>query len=127
MVIFFSIFCLCFFQFKINARAMLCHPFMTVFFNRKTICLDELLLSLLRNFIVPLDSSCSCSLACCCDHLLMKHSSTALLISQCSKFSHESLATLWFLMSSQRSADVEVKLGLGRKKIPGKLSKHCIF
>lgn len=78
-------------------------------------------------YVLALDSSCSCSLACCCNHLLMKHSSTALLIFQCSKFSHETLATLWLLVSFQRWADVEVKLGLGRKRIPGKLSKHCIF
>ena len=59
---------------------------------------------LLRNFIVPvavqaLDSSRSCGLACFYDDLPMKHSSTALLISQFHKFSHKSLATLWLLVS----------------------------
>ena len=62
-----------------------------------------------------MDSSSSCSLFFCYDHLLMKHSSTALLISQHDKFSHKSLVILWLLVSLQSSVDVSVKLGLGRK------------
>ena len=73
------------FQFKTNLRAMLYHP-SGVLFLRKTICFDKLLLSLLRNFIAPvvvlaLDFSRSCNLACYFDHILVKHSTTALLIS----------------------------------------------
>ena len=110
------------FSFQVNTyvRAMLYHPFMSAFFKGRKSALTRF--SITQKFyrtcgyVLALDSSRSCSLDCCQDHLLMKHSTIAQLISQRYKFSHKSLETLWLLVSFQRSADFSVKLGLGRKK-----------
>ena len=110
-------------EFKTNVRAMLYHLITSAFFRGRQSPLTSFYFHYLE--ILPYlwlcpsfgrDSSPSCSLFCCYDHLLMKHSSTALLISQQNKFSHKSLVILWLLVSLQSSVDVSVKLGLGRKK-----------
>ena len=110
-------------EFKTNVRAMLYHLITSAFFRGRQsslTCFDFHYLEILPYlWLCPSfgrDSSPSCSLFCCYDHLLMKHSSTALLISQHNKFSHKSPVILWLLVSSQSSVDVTVKLGLGRKK-----------
>ena len=109
------------FQFKTNLRAMLYHPSGVLFFKE-----DNLLWQAFTFITQKFYCTCGCPsfgffsqlwlslLFWSSSREALHYCSTDILVLQIS--ATKSLATLWLLVSIQRSADCSIKLVLGRKK-----------